>query len=82
MIAFVSLTPFSNITDNKEVRENSRERSPCGGNEWVKWVKRSPKTLQEKQRERSEIFASSKSSVFDFFGPGCPLDLAQSDFSL
>ena len=40
------------------------------------------KTRREKKRERSDIFASSKSSVFDFFGPGFLLDLAQSDFSL
>ena len=40
------------------------------------------KTLQEKQRERSDIFASSKSSVFDFFGQSFLLDLAQSEFSL
>ena len=40
------------------------------------------KIHQEKQRVTSDIFASSESSAFDFFGPGFLLDLPQGYFSL
>ena len=40
------------------------------------------KIYQEKQRVKSDIFASSKSSAFDFFGPGFLLDLSQGYFFL
>ena len=47
----------------------------------ISWTK-SEKLIKEKQRVGSDFLTSSKSSIFDFFGPGFLLHLAQSDLSL